>query len=130
MVGIDTNVLICALISKADASQTERAQRAIRENAPVLLNTVVLSEFVWACKYTYAMERAAIHRLLKDILNTAEFRFDSPEVVARAVAGYGSRMSDFADWLIGETNLDIGCAHTLTFDKGAAKTAAFKAVSA
>ena len=130
MIGIDTNVLLCALVNKADPGQTERAQRAIRENSPVFLNNIVLSEFVWTCKYTYAMERAAIHRLLHDIANTAEFRFAHPETIARAVAGYGSRMSDFADWLIGETNLEHGCNITLTFDKGAAKDAAFEPVPA
>ncbi len=130
MIGIDTNVLLCALVNKSDPGQTERAQRTIRENAPVFLNSVVLSEFVWTCKYTYALERKAIHRLLDDIINTPEFSFARPEVIALAVAGYGSRMSDFADWLIGETNLDHGCSSTLTFDKGAAKTAAFKSVPA
>jgi predicted nucleic-acid-binding protein len=130
MIGIDTNVLLYAYVNKADPSHTERSLRAIRDNAPVLVNTVVLSEFVWTCKYTFTMERSAIHKLLDEIINTAEFRFDRPEVVARAVAGYGSRMSDFADWLIGETNLAHGCSATLTFDKGAAKGAAFKSVPA
>ena len=130
MIGIDANVLLCALVNTTDPTMTARAQRAISDNAPVFVNTVVLMEFAWICKRNYKMQRADIHEKLESILVAPEFQFAEREVIARAVAGYGSRMSDFADWLIGETNLEHGCDVTLTFDKGAAKGAAFKAVPA
>jgi len=128
MIGIDANVLLCALVNTADPAMTARAQKAISDNAPVFVNTVVLMEFAWICKRNYKMVRADIHQRLEGMLRSPEFLFAERDVIARAVAGYGSRMSDFADWLIGETNLEHGCSVTLTFDKGAAKGAAFKPV--
>jgi predicted nucleic-acid-binding protein len=128
MIGIDANVLVCALVNTADPDLTARARKAIIDNAPVFVNSVALMEFAWVCKRTYKLGRSDIHRKLEAILVAPEFQFSEREAIARAVAGYGSRMSDFADWLIGETNLDHGCSVTLTFDKGAAKGAAFKSV--
>ena len=130
MIGIDTNVLLCALVNLDDPDMTSRARKAIKDGAPVFVNNGVLLEFVWSCKSTYKMQRADIHKRLLVILSSQEFQFAQRDAVERAVAGYGSRMTDFADWLIGETNHDHGCSVTLTFDKLAAKTAAFKAVPA
>ena len=128
MIAIDTNVLMCALINTDDPALSERAQRAIREHAPVFVNDIVLTEFVWGCKTLYKMKRAEIHEILREIVAAAEFHFAHRHVVERAVDGYGSRMSDFADWLIGERNLEHGCTATLTFDKGVAKGVAFSPV--
>ena len=130
MIGIDANVLLCALVNTTDPAMTARAKRAISDNAPVFINTVVLMEFAWICRRNYKMPRADIHEKLEAILLAPEFQFAQRDIIVRAVAGYGSRMSDFADWLIGEGNLDHGCESTLTFDKGAAKGAAFRAVPA
>ncbi len=130
MIAIDTNILMYAFVNKADHELSRRAQRAIQDNAPVFVNDIVLTEFVWACKTFYDMNRLEIHERLEAIAAAPEFQFAQPQAIVRAIAGYGSRMSDFSDWLIGEGNLDHGCQLTLTFDKGAAKGAAFKAVSA
>jgi predicted nucleic-acid-binding protein len=50
-------------------------------------------------------------------------------VFERAVHAYGSQKSDFADWLVGLSNLDQGLEYTLTFDKGAARRRAFGIVA-
>ena len=125
MIGIDTNILLRALLLDDDPAQSARARAAIEANAPVLLNDVVLVEFVWTCRRAFKLERADIYRRLDAIVKAPEFIFAQPTAVARAVAGYGSRGSDFADWLIAETNREHSCDTTLTFDRNAAKSPAF-----
>lgn len=128
MIGIDTNVLLRVFLLDDDPAQSARARVAIEANAPVFLNDVVLAEFVWACRRVFKLERAAIRSRLDAILEAPEFVVARPAAIARAVAGYGSRASDFADWLIAESNRERGCDATLTFDIDAAKSDAFRLV--
>jgi predicted nucleic-acid-binding protein len=128
MIGIDTNVLL-RFYENESSVQSECAQQAIRNNAPVFINEIVLVEFVWVCRSRYKLDRAAIHRRLEAIVYADEFRFARPGAVERAVQGYGSSKSDFADALIAEMNRDCGCKTTLTFDMDAAKSEAFTLVS-
>ena len=128
MIAIDTNVLLRAFLHDSDPAQSARAQRAIRAHAPVFLNDIVLVEFAWTCKSVFKLDRAAIHQRLEAIVEAPEFAFARPEAVDRAVRAYGSRKSDFADRLIGESNFDQGCSTTITFDEGAVKGGGFKLV--
>ena len=90
MIGIDSNVLIYAVIDSADPIKAAKAKKVISDNAPVFVNTVVLAEFAWTCKQSFAMERLEIHRRLEAIVASPEFEFAHPEALAKAVAGYGS----------------------------------------
>ncbi len=125
MIGIDTNILLRIFETEDDPVQSLRARRAIEENTPVYLHDVVLAEFVWTCRTTFKQSRQAIHRRLQAIAQSTEFVVARPEVFERAVEAYGSQKSDFADWLIGISNLEQGLEYTLTFDKGAARRRAF-----
>jgi predicted nucleic-acid-binding protein len=121
VIGIDTNILLRAFLEDDDPAQTALARKTIAANAPVFLNDVVLAEFAWACKTKFKLERTEIYRRLDAILDAPEFVVSRQEAIARAVAGFGARASDFADWLIAESNREQGCDATLTFDKDAAK---------
>jgi predicted nucleic-acid-binding protein len=125
VIGIDTNVLLRAFLLDDDPAQSARA---IAANAPVFLNDVVLAEFAWVCRSVFKLERTDIHHRLDAIVGAPEFVVSQPGAIARAVAGYGSRASDFADWLIAESNREHGCDATLTFDMSAAKSEAFELV--
>lgn len=128
MIAIDTNVLLRFFQHDNDPAQSASAQQVVRENAPVFVNDVVLVEFVWTCKRTFKLDRKAIHLKLEAIGESTEFAVSRPEVFERAVLGYSGRKSDFADWLIGEANLEQGCETTVTFDRNAAKSKGFKLV--
>ena len=130
MIAIDTNVLLRFFQHDNDLAQSARAQKAVRENAPVFINDVVLTEFAWTCKSVFKLDRQAIYLRLEAIGESTEFVVARPGAFERAVRGYGGRNSDFADWLIGEANLEQGCETTLTFDKGAAKGRGFKLIAA
>ena len=125
VIGIDTNILLRIFETKMILAQSLRARKAIEDNAPVYLHDVVLAEFVWTCSAAFKQSRQAIHQRLQAIAQSTEFVVARPEVFERAVEAYGSQKSDFADWLIGISNLEQGLEYTLTFDKGAARRRAF-----
>jgi len=130
VIGIDTNILLRIFETDDDPAQSLRARKVIEEHAPVYLHDVVLAEFVWTCRSAFKQPRQAIRRRLQAIVDSTEFVVARPEVFARAVEAYGSQKSDFADWLIGLSNLDSGLEFTLTFDKGAARRRAFGLIDA
>jgi predicted nucleic-acid-binding protein len=130
VIGIDTNILLRIFETEDDPAQSLRARAAIEKHAPVYLHDVVLAEFVWTCRSTFKQSRQAIHRRLRAIVDSPEFVVARPDVFERAVEAYGSQKSDFADWLVGLSNVDRGLEFTLTFDKGAARRRAFGMVGA
>ena len=130
MIGIDTNILLRIFETQDDPAQSSRARQAIEDHAPVFLHDVVLAEFVWTCRSTFKQRRDAIHRRLQAIAQSPEFVVARPEVFARAVEAYGARQSDFADWLVGLSNLESGLEFTLTFDRRAARRRVFGMVEA
>lgn len=125
MIAIDTNILLRIFEIEDDPEQSSRAREAIEDNAPVYLHDVVLAEFVWTCRRTFRQSRQAIYRRLKAIAESTEFVVARPKVFERAVEAYGSQKSDFADWLVGLSNLEQGLEYTLTFDRRAARRRAF-----
>ena len=125
MIGIDTNILLRIFEMEDDPAQSLRARKAIEGNAPVYLHDIVLAEFVWTCRTAFKQPRETICRRLQAIAESAEFVVARPEVFRRAVEADRSQKSDFADWLVGLSNLDHGLEYTLTFDKGAARRRAF-----
>jgi predicted nucleic-acid-binding protein len=126
MVGIDTNVLVRFFEANDDARQTAAARELVREAAPVFVNPVVLAEFAWTLRTVFKLGRAAIHDRLAGIVEAPEFSVAFPDATARAVTQYESGAADFADYLIGELNVAWGCENTLTFDKAATKSGAFR----
>ena len=129
MIAIDTNVLLRFFQQDDDPAQSARAHRAVRDNAPVFVNDIVLVEFAWTCKAVFKLDRAAIRLRLEAISDAPEFTVARPEALSRAIWGYGAQKSDFPDWLIGQTNAEHGCEATLTFDKGAKSGAGFTLVA-
>ncbi len=130
MIGIDTNILLRIFETEDDPAQSLRARKVIEEHAPVYLHDIVLAEFVWTCRTAFRQSRQAIHRRLQAIVDSTEFIVARPEVFARAVEAYGSRKSDFADWLVGLSNLDSGLEFTFTLDKSVARRRAFGMIEA
>ena len=128
MIAFDTNVLLRLFQRKDDPAQSARAERALGLHAPVFLSDVTLAEFAWVCGRKFKMSRREIGECLDAIIEAPEFVLRDEEVVTRAVEGYHSRKSTFADWLIGEANKHAGCETTLTFDEGAVKNDLFTLV--
>ncbi len=124
MKGLDTNVLIRHLVQD-DAAQAKRAGRFIaaecsRED-PCFINRIVLCETVWVLESAYGYAREDIAGVLERIIRTHQFRIENVQAAWTALRMYRSGGADFADCLLGETNLAAGCSETVTLDKKAAK---------
>jgi predicted nucleic-acid-binding protein len=128
MIAIDTNVLLRFFQHDSDPEQSALAQALVMKHAPVFLNDIVIVEFVWTCRRLFKLERKAVHARLEAIAESTEFVVGDPALFEAALEGYGKMKSDFADWLIGASNLQHGCQATYTFDNGAVKCGGFKLV--
>ena len=73
MIGIDTNVLVRAVIGD-DAQQAAHAARFLRardETNPAFINPVVAAEFVWVLRAAYRMPRHVIVDILRSMIESA-----------------------------------------------------------
>jgi predicted nucleic-acid-binding protein len=129
MIGIDTNILV-RLIVADDPKQAVAARNFILEHCsseePALVRHVVLVELAWTLARVYGLRRARIADAMDQILETTQLDVESSSDVVAAVKDYRAGTADFADCLIARTNLSAGCAHTVTFDRKAAKLPGFK----
>jgi predicted nucleic-acid-binding protein len=122
MISLDTNVLIRVFMDEDDEPrQTKAARELVRREAPVLVNPIVLAEFVWTLRSAYRLDRAAIHARLAGIAAAPEFSLMFPEATRRAVDLFETGPADFSDYLVGEMDAETGCTTTFTFDRDAAR---------
>lgn len=130
MVGIDTNVLVRYLIHD-DAEQTRRAVRFLEHKCtnedPGLLNAVVLTELVWVLESVYRYSRPQVAVVIDGLLHTTQLKIENSEEASAALREY-ARGADFTDALIGAINRRLGCEHTVTFDRKAARRPGFLAL--
>lgn len=120
MIALDTNVLLRLLLND-DASQSRKAQQAVEAveaaGGQVMLNDIVLAEAVWTLRGKYDTGKPDLLRMLRGVLDTASFAFESRNVLAQALAMYEESAADFPDCLIAAKNAAAGCDHTATFDR-------------
>jgi predicted nucleic-acid-binding protein len=129
MIGIDTNVLLRLLVRDDDA-QVRAAERFIATHCspddPGFVSLVVVVETAWALRRLYLYDRSQIAAALSSLLDVAELEIESAAEVRSAVADFATSAAGFVDCLVARTNAAAGCTHTVTFDRKAAKLAAFE----
>ena len=129
MIGIDTNVLV-RLIVADEPRQTAAARLFIREHCssddPGFVSNVVLAEIAWTLATGYGYSRHQIADAIERIMETVQLQIESSTDVAAALLEYRAGPADFADCLVGQSNLTAGCTHSVTFDRRAAKLKGFK----
>lgn len=129
MKGLDTNVLIRHLVQDEPA-QARLATRFITEECsrenPGFVNRIVLCETVWVLESAYGYAREQIAAALVRVMQTQQFVIDDVQAAWVALRIYRSGAADFADYLLGETNREAGCAETVTLDKKAARAGAMR----
>lgn len=133
MIGIDTNLLLRMILAD-DPQQAGLARDFILENCspkdPGFVSNIVLVELAWALARPCGLPRAQIADAIEQILETAQLQVESSTDVAAAVKDYRGGSADFADCLLGRSNLTAECSHTITFDRKAAKLAGFTLLKA
>lgn len=124
MTGLDTNVLV-RYIMQDDAQQSNLASSLIESltvEAPGFVPQVAFVELVWVLSSCYDLERAQMVAAMEALLRTKEVVVEGAEVIWRAVRIYRDSSADFADCLIERSAAAAGCARTMTFNRGAAKS--------
>lgn len=120
MIALDTNVVV-RFIVEDDPDQAERARvflkRCGREGVPCLVTDIVVCETVWVLESCYRFGRPEIAATLRSLLRARQLRFQSPDLVARAVDRYRRGVADVSDYLVDEVGRSLGCDATVSFDR-------------
>lgn len=130
MTGLDTNVLV-RYVMQDDPRQSPRAARLIESlsaKEPGFVPVVVLVELAWVLSASYGLGRGQVATVIETLLRSKELVVDRAELVAQALARFGSAGADFADALIERIAVAAGCTRTLTFDAAAARSAGMSLV--
>ncbi len=100
----------------------------ISEDIPLLVNSIVLCEFVWVLTRIYRLPVERVAQNVEQFLDTPAFRIENEALVRSAVQAMRSGF-DFADVLIGDVNRSLGASLTVTFDKRAQALDGFEPVA-
>ena len=129
MIGLDTNVLVRYFAQDDDAQSkiaTEHIEGEYDKEGFCFINHIVLCELAWVLQRSYNVTKKSIIEIIEQVLQTSQFKIQSPEVVWKALQEYRENPADFADYLVGETNKQKTCDYTATFDKKASKSNNFR----
>jgi predicted nucleic-acid-binding protein len=129
MIGLDTNVLV-RYMAQDEPKQAARATRLIEEELsmaePGFISLVVLVELCWVLKRLYSASADEWLATAEDLLNNPRFQLERRDVVAATLqfmkASPGAKPG-FADVLIAQLAAAQGCSRTVSFDKGAVRSA-------
>lgn len=128
MIGLDTNVII-RYIMQDDPQQSAQATRTIEKlstDEPGFIPIVATVELAWVLDACYSLSRNQIGDALEALLRTKELVVDRAESVSRATRTFRATKANLADCLIAACADAAGCAHTTTFDRGAARHAGMR----
>ncbi len=125
MIGLDTNVLV-RYIMQDDLKQSALAARLIESRSVEsrgFVPLVSVVEFFWVMSSAYELDRGELIAALEGLLRTKELVVERAEIVWKALRIFQTANVDFADCLIERSAAEAGCEKTMTFDRGAAKSA-------
>lgn len=128
MIGLDTNVLV-RFFAQDDARQSPVATRLINgltKESPGFVSSITLCELVWVMETAYGLGKAQILLILRQLLESDELAIEGKPLVWAAFSCFQKAALDFSDALLSEVAKDVGCTHTATFDKAAARVEGFK----
>jgi predicted nucleic-acid-binding protein len=64
--------------------------------------------------------------VLRQILGSTELSAETPDIAWAALGDFEKGNANYSDYLIAHKNKQLGCSHTVTFDKKAGKNALIK----
>jgi predicted nucleic-acid-binding protein len=136
VIGLDANLRVCC-VTQDEPKQSMVARRLFRVhlmrdspahvNMNVNVNMVTLAETFRVLKRFRAAECANRVQVIVNLLAALNIVIERRASVRKATQAFeASTATGFADGLMAHFSPDTGCAHTLTFDRGAAKSAGFE----
>ncbi|MFA6230226.1 MAG: type II toxin-antitoxin system VapC family toxin [Rhodanobacter sp.] len=124
--------MLVRYIMQDDAAQSAKASAlldALTVDAPGWISMVSVIELVWVLRGSYGLDRTQLTEALEALLRTKELRVDQADIVWKAVRIYRHSKADLADCLIACHAASVGCDHTMTFDRDAAKHAGMSLIA-
>ena len=128
MIGLDTNVLLRLFIADENPKQSERARSFVAEQSkagPLMVNAIVLAEFVWVLTKSLKMPKNDIVKYLDGLLQSDDLDVEQRSAAVAALGAYRNGRADFADYLLALINVELGCQSTASFDGNALKSELF-----
>ena len=131
MIGLDTNVLV-RYLAQDDAAQSATATRLIEKALsaanPGFISLVVLVELCWVLRRLYAATEPELLQTVAEILGNSIFQVENRAVVQATVVRMRALNSKvgLTDLLIVAIAENHGCSHTVSFDKGAVRSAGMR----
>jgi len=120
MIGLDTNVLVRALLVD-EGAQSEQAAAFVRRAAlageRLFVSDVVLCEVVWVLGSAYAFGAEQVAAAVRELLETSELAFRDADAISRSVSEFERGNGGLADFVIRELAVAAGCSAVATFDK-------------
>jgi predicted nucleic-acid-binding protein len=130
VIALDTNVLVRFLVAD-DEAQYEAARRSLARLGPAedsgFVADVVLAELAWVLRAAYGFTRDEILQALTMLAGADHLSFEDDARLARALRAFAEGRGDFADYLIRERALAVGCSTVQTFDRTLQAEPAFSA---
>ncbi|RBP13850.1 putative nucleic-acid-binding protein [Roseiarcus fermentans] len=130
MIGLDTNVLLRLFIDD-DREQCGRARSFVEQagrGGPCMVNVIVLAEFAWVLGKSLDKPKVEVIKYLDGVLQSDDLEFERRTAVVSALEAYRNGPAEFADYLLAQINVELGCASTATFDAKALKSSQFSLV--
>lgn len=128
MIGIDTNVLV-RYITQDDELQsniaTEFIENYCSNGNKIFVNHLVICELVLVLKKCYKLSKPKTINIIQHILQVSQFSIENSQIIWQALTDYKKGSADFADYVVGRTNIFNNCDETITFDKKAGKSMGF-----
>ena len=129
MIGLDANILI-RYLANDDPVQSPQARdlimRRLSSDEQGFVSLVALAETVWVLRRAHRYGRIDLADAIEHLVQSEVLVVDREEEVFAAMAMLRAGLGEFADALIGLLNQSAGCAHTLTFDRRAARLPGFQ----
>jgi len=106
--------------ARLEAERPDRGER-------MFVSHVALCEMMWVLAAVFRLPKNALVEALTDVIRTAQFVVEDPDLAARAVSRYEHGRADFADYVIAERSNGAGCEQVATFDEKLLAEAGFVA---
>ena len=128
MIGVDTNILLRFAL-RDDRSQSPKAVAFLRSpgrrSDPVLINPVVLVEFVWTLSRRERLSKDDILEILDLLTSSEDIVYSDEPLVTSCIERWRNGKADLPDYLIAALNLQAGAGTTVTFDRDASAETGF-----
>lgn len=129
MTALDTTVLVRFLVRDDEPQARLVYQRLKQEEAQrntLFVSLPVTLETIWVLESAYRYSRKQIVAALEALLTMSVLEFEQLTVLQSLLAQARATATDLSDLLIALHAQATGCAHTLTFDKSAARHPLFQ----